>query len=751
MTLPGPTGGTYGPNQNLQLSWLDQSFAAVGALGVIPCTATGTNTITLTPNPNTPTVSAYANYNQFSFVAIATTTGLVSVQVGALPSLPLYSQGSTAQQASAGTLVAGILYIIGYNSALGTGGGFAIISAISVPGQYVKRNFGARGGGGRALDAQILSGNNTVNSPSNSFANAVIGMYAAVVDGGVGNAMGRPSTLITPITNASAGSITLASAPLQSTTISFTATVVSGSATLTNLNINPPTAGVRHNMVLSGAGVSGLTVFTETSSTLTMSATTSFSGGGISIVATGQTTVCFGYDDSAAFNNAISQAGGYGNAVYVEDDNYLLLNPWVIGGTSQAAHTVIPVGSPLLMFAVSTHSADCISVSGYNLGAGPLQTAGQQFAPWSIGYFEADCCNTGQDGFAVGPSTYSTANLRVVNSYRDMVAEKVSGTGWIESCRIAVTGSMAGHHMHSKRNLASGVYQNINQYLIHGRFCGLNSGLILNSVTITSQLGTGAWIYDGGSGIQTSTWQDGCSFDGGRNVALCYGSDNNPTAFKFVDVTQNYVIEGNATTGNTYEDNHVGKIAIEDTSVNADARDQPPLTGSDNTDTSGLTIDEFSNGPWGNSAPLISKISKLNAGQFINTRYAFPNPIVSYKGDFQISTGSAFSAEVQMSVVNSGVVAPRPQWSNKASNIFAVTATSTTLISSDTTSYLFIARDNTSGGLTVGTYDDAAGITFITTGISGIGFSRLSGTGLQAKANGGTIPRNIITIAFETG
>ena len=115
MTLPGPTGGTYGPNQNLQLSWLDQSFAAVGALGVIPCTATGTNTITLTPNPNTPTVSAYANYNQFSFVAIATTTGLVSVQVGALPSLPLYSQGSTAQQASAGTLVAGILYIIGYD------------------------------------------------------------------------------------------------------------------------------------------------------------------------------------------------------------------------------------------------------------------------------------------------------------------------------------------------------------------------------------------------------------------------------------------------------------------------------------------------------------------------------------------------------------------------------------------------------------------------------------------------------------
>ena len=35
---------------------LDDDFAAVGALGVIPCTAAGTNAIILTPNANTPTV-----------------------------------------------------------------------------------------------------------------------------------------------------------------------------------------------------------------------------------------------------------------------------------------------------------------------------------------------------------------------------------------------------------------------------------------------------------------------------------------------------------------------------------------------------------------------------------------------------------------------------------------------------------------------------------------------------------------------
>lgn len=64
------------------LSDLDEQFAAVAALGVIPCTATGTNTIALAPFANTPTIVSYPDLTpSFIFVATGTSTGAVTINV----------------------------------------------------------------------------------------------------------------------------------------------------------------------------------------------------------------------------------------------------------------------------------------------------------------------------------------------------------------------------------------------------------------------------------------------------------------------------------------------------------------------------------------------------------------------------------------------------------------------------------------------------------------------------------------------
>lgn len=111
-------------------SLFDQSFADVAALAIIPCTAAGANTIVLTPVPTAfSPFPTYANYHQFSFVAAVTSTGPVTInvtgQTGSLGALPLYR--SDLSQATAGDLVANVLYVIAYNTALNSGsGGFQI-------------------------------------------------------------------------------------------------------------------------------------------------------------------------------------------------------------------------------------------------------------------------------------------------------------------------------------------------------------------------------------------------------------------------------------------------------------------------------------------------------------------------------------------------------------------------------------------------------------------------------------------------
>lgn len=112
MTLPV----TFGPLTAASLGQLDQNFGAVGALTTLQCTATGTNAIVLTPRANQPVVSAYnLPYPlKFGFVAPASSSGVVTLEVGALGFLPAYT--SNGVQATSGTLISGNYYEVTYTT-----------------------------------------------------------------------------------------------------------------------------------------------------------------------------------------------------------------------------------------------------------------------------------------------------------------------------------------------------------------------------------------------------------------------------------------------------------------------------------------------------------------------------------------------------------------------------------------------------------------------------------------------------------
>ena len=143
MALPNTP---YAANTTPQMINLDQTFAAVAALGTVPCTATGTNALTLTPGANTPTISVYVDFLKFTFAAPATSSGLVTVQVGSLAALKLFVSGGVAQ-ATAGDLNIGVLYEIAYQSTLDSGaGGFVVLNAISAAGLALATNSQAAAG-----------------------------------------------------------------------------------------------------------------------------------------------------------------------------------------------------------------------------------------------------------------------------------------------------------------------------------------------------------------------------------------------------------------------------------------------------------------------------------------------------------------------------------------------------------------------------------------------------------------------------
>lgn len=107
----------------------DQMFGVVGSMGTVFCTATGSNAIALAPSTNMPTISAYANYQAFGFVAVASSTGAVTINVNGVGALPAYAPDSVTQLAS-GNISTGVYYLFSYNSILNSGaGGFQLTSA----------------------------------------------------------------------------------------------------------------------------------------------------------------------------------------------------------------------------------------------------------------------------------------------------------------------------------------------------------------------------------------------------------------------------------------------------------------------------------------------------------------------------------------------------------------------------------------------------------------------------------------------
>lgn len=131
MGLPNiPYAGQTSP----QMVELDQTFAAVGALTVIPAMIVGTNAITVSPLANTPAIPAYADYNLFGGIAGGTNTGATTANVNALGSLQVYKDGPTGPVALVGGEIVGGNYIVlAYDGTLNSGaGGFHLQASINV-------------------------------------------------------------------------------------------------------------------------------------------------------------------------------------------------------------------------------------------------------------------------------------------------------------------------------------------------------------------------------------------------------------------------------------------------------------------------------------------------------------------------------------------------------------------------------------------------------------------------------------------
>lgn len=210
-----PLPWTFANATTLFTSRLDDDFNALGALTVIPCTATGTNTIALTPSANTPTISAYSNLSPiFAFLAAASSSGAITINVNGIGAKNLYkNNGATA--AGSGDIVIGGLYLISYNSALnGAVGGFVLdnpsttlLSAVTVQrftsgsGTYTPTAgtvrvrvtiVGAGGGGGAVATNTGVTG---VTSSFESWtANGGVGGVAAGGAGGAGGSGGGTGT-----------------------------------------------------------------------------------------------------------------------------------------------------------------------------------------------------------------------------------------------------------------------------------------------------------------------------------------------------------------------------------------------------------------------------------------------------------------------------------------------------------------------------------------------------------------------------
>lgn len=155
MTLPVPSFAALAAgNQNLSL--FDSQFAAVAALGAIPCTATGANTVVLTLGASTPLVSAYVDLAPaFVFKQAQNNSGATTIAVGSLSPLTAYkSNGSTP--IGSGDLVAGNLYVCRPLSSLNGGNGGFVVDVVGT----------AAASAGLIVSANFYAGSQTITIPA---------------------------------------------------------------------------------------------------------------------------------------------------------------------------------------------------------------------------------------------------------------------------------------------------------------------------------------------------------------------------------------------------------------------------------------------------------------------------------------------------------------------------------------------------------------------------------------------------------
>ena len=273
---------TFGTETAATGGQLDQNFAAVGALGTIPCVITGTNGLTLTPAANTPTISAYSNYLRFSGVIAVTSTGTVTASVAPLGILPVYlDTASGPVVAGSGSLVAGNAVQFVYDSALNGGSGGLHVTAISSGAQITGTPTAGHiatwasatslqdGGVAPGFHAQVFTSSGTFTTPSNTLATTVFKITLTGAGGGayVGTNVaggGAGATVIYYATNlppSSANTITLgvggttsATAPTGGTDSTAVITTNSGTVTLTASGGGGATSG---NGGLGGQATNG--------------------------------------------------------------------------------------------------------------------------------------------------------------------------------------------------------------------------------------------------------------------------------------------------------------------------------------------------------------------------------------------------------------------------------------------------------------------------------------------------------------
>ena len=145
MALPVTFATLSGGNQPLAL--LDTQFAAVAALGSIPCAAAGQNVISLTPFTNTPTVVSYTDLApSFVFAAAQTSNGSVTINANLIGARNAYKWNGS-QACGSGDIIAGNVYRATPLQALNGGAGGFVVDAIGISNNVAVLPFIIDGGG----------------------------------------------------------------------------------------------------------------------------------------------------------------------------------------------------------------------------------------------------------------------------------------------------------------------------------------------------------------------------------------------------------------------------------------------------------------------------------------------------------------------------------------------------------------------------------------------------------------------------